>query len=208
MDDLSLILFISIVAPLLMTLLICKGKTRTLLAFLITGITTCLFCGQISAIVIGMLPFSINYCTSNITPIIEELIKAIPIIFFGFLYKPDRKDLMEYALVEGVGFAILENAFILASTAGTVSIALAFIRGFGSGMMHGICTLLVGFGISFVHTFRKLFYTGVFALISVAIVYHSAYNSLVTSNHVIEGFILPTLTFVPLLIFLYKKDLI
>lgn len=208
MDDLSLILFISIVTPLAMTLFICKGRTRTLLTFLIIGITTCLFCGQISAIVVGKLPYSYNYCTSNITPIIEEVIKALPLIFYAFEFRPDRKQLMECAAVLGVGFAVLENAFILATTAGTVSITLAFIRGFGSGMMHGICTILVGFGISFVYTFRKLFYTGIFALISVAIVYHSAYNSLVTSNHIIEGFILPTITFVPLIIYLNKKDLI
>ena len=109
-------------------------------------------------------------------------------------------------MLVGVGFAVLENAFILGGAASTVSVTNALIRGFGAGMMHGVCTLAVGYGMTFVHTRRKLFYTGTTALLCVAIIYHSVYNTLVQSAHSLLGFLLPVLTFVPVLILLNKTE--
>ena len=93
------------------------------------------------------------------------------------------------------------------SFAGSVSVTNALICGFGAGMMHGICTLAVGYGMTFVHTKRKLFYTGTTALLSVAIIYHSVYNTLVQSSHQLVGFLLPVITFIPVLMLLNKTEL-
>ena len=206
MGNLNLILFISFAAPLLMTLFVCKGKARTLLAFLFMGTVVCLFCGEFSTIVMRALPFGRKYFTSNFTPFFEELFKALPILVYAFLFKPKKRTLLECSLLVGVGFAVLENAFILGGAASSVSVTTALIRGFGAGMMHGVCTLAVGYGMTFVHTRRKLFYTGTVALLSVAVIYHSVYNTLVQSSHQIVGFLLPVLTFIPVLIIMSKTD--
>ena len=66
--------------------------------------------------------------------------------------------------------------------------------------MHGMCTLLVGVGISFVKKKRKLFLVGTFALLSTAITYHGIYNMLVQSNLQIIGFLLPISTYVPFVV--------
>ncbi len=204
MGNLNLILFISFAAPLLMTLFVCKGKARTLLMFLFIGTLVCLFCGEFSALIMQMLPFDTKYYTSNFTPLFEEVFKALPILVYAFLYKPKKRTLLECSILVGVGFSMLENAFILAGSVGAISIPYALIRGFGAGMMHGVCTLAVGYGMTFVHTRRKLFYTGTIALLSVATIYHSVYNTLVQSNYQIVGFLLPTITFIPVLILLNK----
>ena len=204
MGNLNLILFISFAAPLLMTLFICRGKARTLLTFLFLGTVVCLFCGELSAIVLDALPFDMRYYTSNFTPLIEEVCKAVPILVFAFLYRPEKRTLLECSVLVGVGFAVLENAFILGGASG-VSVTSALTRGFGAGMMHGVCTLAVGYGMTFVHTKRKLFYTGTTALLSVAIIYHSIYNTLVQSSHQLVGFLLPVVTFIPAVIVLLRS---
>ncbi|MCQ2385085.1 MAG: PrsW family intramembrane metalloprotease [Clostridia bacterium] len=206
MGNLNLILFISFAAPLLMTLFVCRGKARTLLTFLFLGTVVCLFCGEFSAVMMRMLPFDRKYYTSNFTPLFEEVFKALPILVYAFIWEPKKHTLLECSILVGVGFAVLENAFILGSAASSVSVGNALIRGFGAGMMHGICTLAVGYGMTFVHTRRKLFYTGTVALLAVAAIYHSVYNTLVQSEHQFVGFLLPVITFIPVLVLLNKTE--
>ena len=76
----------------------------------------------------------------------------------------------------------------------------AVIREFGAGLMHGMCTLLVGVGISFVKKRRKLFAVGTFGLLSTAIVYHGIYNILIQSEYSIVGAFLPIATYIPFLL--------
>ena len=73
----------------------------------------------------------------------------------------------------------------------------ALIRAFGAGLMHGMCALLVGVGISFVKKQRKLFVVGAFGLLSTAIVYHGIYNILIQSQYSIAGALLPMATYIP-----------
>lgn len=206
MGNLNLILFISFAAPLLVTLFVCKDKARTLLMFLFMGMVICLFCGEFSGAIMNLLPFDYKYYTSNFTPLFEEIFKAIPILVYVFLYKPKKRTILECSVLVGVGFAVLENAFILGRMASAVSITDALIRGFGAGMMHCLTTFMVGYGMTFVHIKRKLFYTGTTALLAVATVYHSVYNTLVQSDHQLVGFLLPVLTFVPIMILLSRTE--
>ena len=206
MENLNLILFISFAAPLLMTLFITKGKLRTGLVFLFIGTVVCLFCGEFNTFALKLSPYDMRYFTSNFTPLFEEIFKALPILFYAFVFKPKKKTLLECSILVGVGFAVLENAFILGGAASGVSIGLALSRGFGAGMMHGLCTLNVGYGMTFVHTKRKLFYTGTIALLTVSAIYHGIYNTLVQSQYQLAGFLLPLFTFVPVVILLKKVE--
>ena len=111
------------------------------------------------------------------------------------------------AMATGIGFALLENAFYLLSDP-NFSMLSAVIRAFGAGLMHGMCTLLVGAGISFVKKKRKLFAVGTFGLLSTAIVYHGIYNILIQSEYSIIGALLPISTYIPFVIWrmMYKKN--
>jgi hypothetical protein len=70
--------------------------------------------------------------------------------------------------------------------------------------MHGMCTLLVGVGISFVKKKKKLFVVGTFGLLSTAIVYHGIYNILIQSRYSIIGALFPVATYIPFFIWRMK----
>lgn len=205
MEDLNLILFICISAPLGMMLFVFRGQSRYILSFLMIGIFMCLFSGEINGLLRQISGMTTYDMTINVTPAVEELLKALPIVFVTYVFRPRRQALMEYSVAVGVGFAILENAYILAGTAEHVSLYWALIRGFGAGMVHGLCTLSVGYAMSYIRTKRKLSYTGTFAALSLAIIYHSIYNLIIQSDFRFFGILLPVLTYIPLLRFIRRQ---
>ena len=96
---------------------------------------------------------------------------------------------------------------IFVANVDNISLFWAAVRGFSSGLMHGLCTAAVGIGLSFVHKKRKLFYCGTFALLTVAIIYHAIYNTLIQSNYQNVGAFLPIATYVPVLLVVYGKKI-
>lgn len=202
MENLTYILFISMCIPLTMMSAMLEGKSRRLIIFMLLGITMCLLASELNPLLAYLISDDRAYITTNVTPIVEELLKAMPILFFAYVFDEDRQSVLEVAMAVGIGFALLENAWILIKYMDSVSIVLAFIRGFGSALMHGVCCLFVGYGTSFIKVRKKLFYSGIFAMLSVAIIYHSIYNSLVQSAYPVVGIILPIFTYIPLLIYL------
>ncbi|MBQ0098430.1 MAG: PrsW family intramembrane metalloprotease [Oscillospiraceae bacterium] len=206
MGNLNLILFVSFALPLFISFFVCKGRVRAAMLFFFIGMAVCLFCGELSAIALELLPYDKQFFSCNIAPFFEELFKAFPILVFVFVYKPGRRMLYECSVMVGIGFAILENAFILGGMSETVSLLDALMRGLGAGLMHGLCTLAVGYGMSFVHTRRKLFRTGTVAMLAVATVYHATYNTIVQSSHLWMGVLLPVITLVPVLILMDKTE--
>ena len=205
MESPHLMLFICLAAPLSMMLFVFKGRSREILSFLLAGIFMCLFAGEINGLILNKTELSLRFITVNITPIVEELLKAIPVVFFAFLWKPDRQLLLECAIAVGVGFATLENTCLLFDNAAFLSAGMIVSRGFGAGMMHGVSTLAVGSSMTVASTEKKLSCTGTVAALSAAIIYHSIYNIIVQSPHPMLGVLLPIVTYIPLLIVVSKK---
>lgn len=199
-------LFICLAAPLSMMLFIFKGRSRAILGFLLTGLFMCLFAGEINGLIRNNTEFSLHFLTVNITPIVEEILKAPPIVFVLFLFKPNRQFLLECSITVGVGFATMENTCLLFDSATVLSAGLTIARGFGAGMMHGVSTLAIGYSMTIASSDRKLSYTGTVAALSAAIIYHSIYNIMVQSEHPILGILLPVVTYIPLLMALNKKS--
>ncbi len=199
MDALIYILLICITVPLVMMLPVLKGQSRILVVYMIIGIFVCFFAATINSILLELADDDIYYTTTNITPAVEEILKAMPVLYFALIFDDKRSILIQLAFATGVGFAVLENTYILVQNIDGVTIFWALIRGFASGLMHGICTMSVGLGISFVKKKRKLFLPGTFALLVTAIIYHATYNTLVQSDYAVVGYVLPILTYVPLI---------
>ena len=198
MENAHLMIFVCIAVPLSMMLFIFKGRARAILAFLLSGIFMCLFAGEINGLIYQNTNYSIRFLTVNITPIVEEILKAIPVVFFAFCFKPNRQFLLESAITVGVGFATMENTCIFFDSASALSAGTIIARGFGAGMMHGISTLAVGYSMTFASSDRKLSYTGTIAALSAAIIYHSIYNIMVQSAYPTIGILLPIVTYIPL----------
>lgn len=205
MDHLSYVAFICLTVSLGLMLPLMEKKARRILIFMIVGIFSCLFVSEINGILLRAFNNDSYYITTTITPITEEIVKALPILYFAIVISDDRRALTSNAFAVGVGFAVLENSVILIQNLENVSVFWALARGFGSGLVHGICTVMVGFGIYYIKKRRKLFYCGTFALLSLAIIYHSIFNQLVQSDFQYVGILLPIITYIPILLLVRKN---
>ena len=205
MESLIYILFICITIPLALMAFLVEKKARRTVIFFITGICAAVFASEVNGILTYLIPLDVFDFTVRVTPITEEFIKAIPVLFFAKEISDKKETLITVSLAVGIGFAIMENTYILTQNVGYVSLLWAIMRGFGTGIMHGMCTFLVGTGFSFANKNKKLFVVGTFALLSLAITYHSIFNMLVQSDFRYVGAVLPIITYVPFVLWIYKN---
>lgn len=203
MDSIAFVSFICIVIPMALSLLLLEKKSRLTVIFMIIGIVVCLLSSQINSILLDIYGDE-NLVSTTYAPVVEEILKALPVIYYAFLFKSDRRTLLTVSFAVGVGFAVFENILILLPNASGTSFLWAVFRGFGASLMHGLCTCIVGQMLYHVKKSKKLFLSGTFGLLSIAIIYHSIYNTLILSDLEAVGLALPVLTYIPLVIITYK----
>lgn len=186
--------------PILLMTMLVEKKARHPLIFVLLGIFISGFASEVNGLLLVLFNMDLFRFTTTVTPITEEILKALPILFYAIVISDKRERLFTASMATGIGFAVIENAyFILNHT--DFNMIDAIIRAFGAGLMHGMCTLLVGVGISFVKVKKKLFAVGTFALLSAAITYHGIYNMLIQSDFDIIGALLPIATYIPFFIY-------
>lgn len=202
MESMSYILFICVVAPMVSLLLVAERKMRRGVIFLLIGMFVCLFVSEINGMLNNLLGEDMFYLTTSVTPISEELVKSIPVFVFALVFSDKLEDMLPIAFFVGIGFAVLENLILLTQNFGEVTLLWSVVRGFASGLMHGICTGMVGICISFIRKKKKLFYCGIMAAFDVAIVYHAIFNALVQADRLYLnylGFALPITAYIAIL---------
>lgn len=203
MDDIVYILFVSISVPIMLLALLVEKKSRLPIIFILIGISISVFASEVNGLLVEILSMDMYSITVIVTPVTEELLKMLPILYYALVISDKKEKLFTASMATGVGFAILENAFYLLNFP-KFTMFSAIIRAFGAGLMHGMCTLFVGVGISFVKKKSKLFVVGTFGLLSTAIVYHGIYNILIQSKYSIVGALLPIVTYIPFVIWRYR----
>ena len=204
MDNIIYILFISISVPILMMTLLIEKKAREPVLFVLVGIFVSMFASEVNGLLSQLIPISMYRVTIAITPVTEEVIKALPILYYAIVISDKKEQLFTASMATGIGFAVLENAYYLLNYP-NFSLLSAIIRAFGSGLMHGMCTLLVGIGVSFVKKKKKMFAVGTFGFLSTSIVYHGIYNILIQSEYKLIGALLPIFTYIPFIIWRIKS---
>ena len=211
MENIGYIVFICFALPFLLGIPIVRKNTRLIMLYVFIGMCCCLFISEVNGLIDTIIGQDIFYVTTNITPLTEELIKTLPVLVFAIFISSERQTLLTIAFMTGLGFALLENATILVETVmfqGSVDILWVLIRTLGAGLLHSLCTTAVGVGISFIRDQRKMFLCGSFALLSMAIVYHSVYNALIQSAYKYLGAAMPMLTYlvvIVILVIVFKK---
>ena len=199
MDNLIYTLFICTVAPMLFLLLLLKKRSRLIVGFMLIGICISLAVSELNKMLLTLFEDNLVYVTTVITPISEEIAKALPVLFFAIVFSDDHDKLLTVAVATGIGFAMFENSVILVQNTDSVTVGWAIIRGFSTALMHGVSTAAVGYGMSFVKKKRKLFYSETFALLVLASIHHGIFNMLVQSEYKYFGFVLPMLVYLPVL---------
>lgn len=185
------IILICIAVPMLLLMTLLDRRSRWLLGFMLVGMVVASSAYEINTTLQYLFGMSATELSVRVAPVVEEILKAFPVLFYAVLISDNRKDVLPLAMAVGIGFAILENAFLLITYLDQVTLVWAVVRGISTSLSHGICTLSVGCGMIFVRKQKKLFYTGTFGLLSVAITFHAIFNLLIQSKYDWAGMLMP-----------------
>lgn len=176
------IIYICIAVPLLLMLSMLQKQSRYVIGFMIVGMTVAVLGYNLNTMLNTTFGMTEIEFTSTVTPISEELLKMIPVLFFALAITDKRDLVISVAMAVGIGFAIIENAYLLIDDIEGASLVWALMRGVSSALLHGLCTATVGYGITFVKKQKKLFYTGTFGLAAVSFTLHAIYNLLISTR--------------------------
>ena len=146
----------------------------------------------------------LNY-SITISPINEEILKSIPLIYFTLVFAKEKDEILPLGFAIGIGFAILESIVVYCSSLYELTVSWAIIRGFGAALMHSVCTAMIAMGFSYVFNNKKSHMEGILGLFALAILYHATFNAFVQSDYRIVALIMPVLLFIPINIIEYKK---
>ena len=206
MDNITYILYLCQALPMILALALMRGRPRVVLGFVIIGTTICLIASELNGTLYGLFGGEdmLYFCTT-ISPITEEIMKALPILFYAFFISDEVSALVPLSFATGLGFAILENLIVMMQNLSEIGVFWAFLRGIGAGLMHGVCTAAVGMGIVYVRKQKKLFIVGTIALLIMAMTYHGLYNSIIMSEYKYIGFLLPMTTYIPINFIFMKR---
>ena len=174
-------IYVCLAAPLLLAVLCVGDDGRRNLLFLLAGMTSCLRSAYISAYLAAAAGVDPVAASHEIAPVVEEVMKALPMLFYLMVFERRRKRAITGALLLSVGFATFENVCFLTSYGADELLRLA-IRGFGTGAMHVVCGMVVAAGLFFLWEQTWLRAVGGFALLCFVITFHAIFNVFVNQS--------------------------
>lgn len=191
----SEIILICIVVPLFLAIYFISDNAKGFVGSFIVGMIICLVSAYISGYVEYVLAFDHDWMAIYITPIIEEIMKAIPLLMLMFIFEPDNKTMILIAVGLGAGFATFENCCYLLEN-GADSFWYVIIRGVCVGVMHIVSMLILSYGMILSKKFNAVTIPAIFGALSFSMIYHSLYNLLVSIPGVssIIGYCVPLAT--------------
>ena len=141
--------FLCIASPLLIATL-CMGKRqRKFFLFCLAGMGACLLSAYINTFFAALYRADTFTTTTEIAPVVEEVMKFLPLLFYLLIFEPKREQIKNTAVVIALSFATFENVcYLIQNGAGHFS--FIFFRGIGTGAMHVICGAIVGGGLAYV----------------------------------------------------------
>ena len=187
-------IFVCLAIPLVLCILFMGGRTRTFMLFMMAGMGVCLLSAYVNSFFMGHYGVSATVAVVEITPVCEEVMKLLPLLFYFLIFEPKVRDLPEAAVALAVGFATFENVCYLTEN-GAENFVFLLIRGISAGALHILCGISIGFGLSYVFRHRWLAFTGTVGLLGACIVFHATYNLLISGDRGwrIAGYLFPSI---------------
>ncbi len=198
-------ILICIAVPLLISLLFVRGSARRFAISFLLGMGVCLLAAYISGFVNVASEMGPEDTAIFISPIVEESMKLLPVLFILFLFAPDDSSLLLAAIGIGAGFATFENCcYLLMAGAGSLSYIL--IRGMAVGVMHIVSALAVAFGLVIARRYSMLSLAGIVGALAFSMTFHALYNLLASKPGVtsVIAYVLPLVT-AAVMYFGYRK---
>ena len=186
-------IFVCLAIPLALCILFIGGRTRTFMLFMIAGMSVCLLSAYVNSFFMGYYGASATVVVVEITPVCEEVMKLLPMLFYVLIFEPKVGNLPEASVALAVGFTTFENVCYLTEN-GAENLMFLLIRGLSAGALHILCGILIGFGLSYVFRRRWLAVTGTVGLLGACIVFHAIYNLLISGDGTwrIAGYLFPS----------------
>ena len=186
---------VCIAAPLFITMLCVGRKYRASFVFCFAGMLVCLLSAYLNTFFTIFYQADTMNAATQIAPVVEELMKLLPLLFFLIVFEPDLQRFRLAAMLVAASFATFENICYLAEN-GAGHMLLLLIRGFGTGAMHVVCGSAYSEGLRFVWHDRLLRSVCIPGLLCVTIIYHAIYNLLVSVGDSVQviGYCIPLFT--------------
>ena len=167
-----------------------KKDVLRLVLFFALGAAACLLSYLIGSFMTSSVKMTQREAVILLTPICEEVLKAVPIFFFALVFKPKRASLFMSALAVGFGFAAL-NAVIYVLKNSADDLFLLTFKVITAITLHVVCAVILGYGLS---GQKLIMLPGSLGLLCAATAFHSMYNLFVLASGgiwQIMGYILP-----------------
>jgi len=185
-------ILLCIAIPLLLAVFYTRGATRRFLLSLLIGMVICLLSSYISGFLTLLTDMQMDDSVLYISPIVEEIMKLLPLIFCALVFRPGELAFATFAIGTGIGFATFENCcYLLAS--GSVSLGFTLVRGLAVGVMHVVCMTALSLSLIMVRRYHAFTLSAVAGTLSLSVLFHALYNLLVSVPGVSSyiGFCLP-----------------
>ena len=185
-------ILLCIMIPLAISLLFLRGSARRFAQSFICGMLACLLSAYISGYV-GLVAEATPTDTAiYFSPVIEETMKLLPIVFYIIMYEPDEEEVLLCAVALGAGYATFENCCYLLG-AGSESLRFTLIRGLSVGVMHVASMIAVSLGVFLARRNDTPPLAGTLGSLSLSSTIHALYNLLVSEPGFTSyfGFALP-----------------
>lgn len=186
---------VCIAAPLFITMLCVGRKYRAAFVFCFAGMLVCLLSAYLNTFFTIIYQADTMNAATQIAPVVEEIMKLLPLLFFLIVFEPDLQRFRLEAMLVAASFATFENICYLAEN-GAGQMLFLLIRGFGTGAMHIVCGSAYSEGLRFVWHDRLLRSVCIPGLLCVTIIYHAIYNLLVSVGGSVQviGYCVPLFT--------------
>jgi len=185
-------ILLCIAIPMLLSMLFLRGKVRRFLLAFLVGMGISLLSAYISGYLTLIADLEAEATAIFLSPIVEEGMKFLPLMFLLFLLQPEDEVFTMAAVGIGAGFATFENCCYILSS-GIERLSYVLIRGMAVGVMHIVSVLALALGLEAARRFRLLTFPGMVGAFSLAATFHGLYNLLVSSPGIsaVIGYCIP-----------------
>ena len=123
------LILICFAVPLLLLMPLLDRRSRLLVGFMLLGMLVAVSSYEINSTAQFLLGMSGREISVKVAPVVEELLKALPVLFYAALVCDDRRQLLPLGMSVGIGFALLENAYLLITYAEQVTLGCVAAEG-------------------------------------------------------------------------------
>lgn len=200
-------ILVCVAIPLLIALIFTRRSTRRFIMAFVTGMVICLISAYISGFLKIVIDIEQEDMAIRYSPIVEEIMKLLPLVFYMFVFSPKDDKMLIVALGVGLGFATFENCCYILSV-GAEEFTYVLIRGLAVGVMHLVCSLALVMSLCISRYYKVFSLPAVVGALATSTTFHGLYNLLVSQEGVSAylGYFLPLLTAV-LLYVPFKKTM-